>query len=68
MAGIVGVENTILIKINDLAKTNKKLAQNEALNSCADSYSTILVADIPKSIAALKLGDPKFAKDGDPKL
>ncbi|KAL5065522.1 hypothetical protein RYX36_027259 [Vicia faba] len=61
---MVGAAKTVLTKVTDLVKVNQEPAQTEALNSCADRYSTILVADMPKSIAALKLGDPKFAQEG----
>jgi len=54
--------NTALNKINQLIKGSH--AQKEALNSCAGRYKAILVADVPKSVAALKQGDPKFAEDG----
>ncbi|XP_058757664.1 cell wall / vacuolar inhibitor of fructosidase 1-like [Vicia villosa] len=64
LAKIGMAANTVLNKINDLVNMNREPAQTEALNSCADRYSTILVADMPKSIAALKLGDPKLAEDG----
>ncbi|CAK8563784.1 unnamed protein product [Lathyrus sativus] len=56
--------NTALTQITDLVKVNREPAQTEALNSCAERYSAILVGDLPKSIAALKLGDPKLAEEG----
>lgn len=64
MTNIGAAVNIALTQISDLVKVNQEPAQSEALNSCADRYSTILVADLPKSVAALKLGDPKFAEDG----
>jgi pectinesterase inhibitor-like protein len=56
--------NTALNKINQLIKEKQEPNQKEALNSCAGRYKAILVADVPKSISALKQGDPKFAEDG----
>ncbi|CAJ2654066.1 unnamed protein product [Trifolium pratense] len=56
--------NTTLNKINQLIKKKQEPSQKEALNSCAGRYKAILVADVPKSVAALKQGDPKFAEDG----
>jgi len=38
--------------------------QQEALNSCAGRYRSILDDVVPKSITALEQGDPKVAEDG----
>ncbi|KAJ1418668.1 Pectinesterase inhibitor domain [Sesbania bispinosa] len=56
--------NNALDKIHQLLQGSPKPGQKEPLSSCADRYKAIVEADVPKAIAALKKGDPKFAEDG----
>jgi len=51
-------------KVTQLLNGRHELYQTEALSSCAGKYRSILVDVVPKSIAALKQGDPKVAEDG----
>ncbi|NP_001351920.1 cell wall / vacuolar inhibitor of fructosidase 1-like precursor [Cicer arietinum] len=56
--------NSSLNKIKHLIKGTHEPNKKEALNSCGGRYRAIVEADVPKCVAALKEGDPKFAEDG----
>lgn len=64
MVDVINVKaNTALNKINQLLKGNPQPDLKQKLSLCYDEYRAIVVADVPKAISALKLGDPKFAQD-----
>ncbi|KAI4344759.1 hypothetical protein L6164_011950 [Bauhinia variegata] len=56
--------NDALDKINHILRKGRDPTHKHALRECADNYKTVLEADIPMAIEALKKGNPKFAEDG----
>ncbi|XVE82301.1 hypothetical protein DITRI_Ditri15bG0137200 [Diplodiscus trichospermus] len=60
---INGKAPATLNQIKGLLKSATDPNMQKALQSCVDSYNTIVQADIPVAFEAITKGDPKFAVD-----